>query len=149
MENRKALRILSDRNEVLESAVDLKVLLLFCHYVLSDSCNPMGYSQPGSPVHGIFQARILEWAAISFSSVSSPPRDPTLISCIGKLIIYHWATWKALTKKFVSAYSSSSPATEELPSYKSCHYYLWTNSDIIWNLVCVCVCVYKRLEYFV
>ena len=89
MENRKALRILSDKNEVLESAVDLKVLLLFCHYVLSNSCNPMGYSQPGSPVHGILQARILEWGAISFSSVSSPPGDPTHISCFGKIIIYH------------------------------------------------------------
>ena len=30
-------------------------------------CDPMGYSLPGSPVHGIFQARVLEWIAISFS----------------------------------------------------------------------------------
>ena len=35
--------------------------------VVSDSCNPMNYSLPGSAVHGIFQARILEWVAISFS----------------------------------------------------------------------------------
>ena len=31
-------------------------------------CDPMGHSQPGSSVHEILQARILEWAAISFSS---------------------------------------------------------------------------------
>ena len=34
-------------------------------------CNPMDYRQPGSPVHGIFQAGILEWVAISFSRRSS------------------------------------------------------------------------------
>ena len=34
---------------------------------MSDSCNPMDYSPPGSSVHGILQARILEWVAISFS----------------------------------------------------------------------------------
>ena len=38
-------------------------------------CNPMDYSPPGSFVHGILQARILEWAAILFSRGSSPPRD--------------------------------------------------------------------------
>ena len=33
----------------------------------AQSCNPMDCSQPGSSVHGLFQARILEWVAISFS----------------------------------------------------------------------------------
>ena len=45
-------------------------------------CNPMDYSPPGSSVHGIFQARILEWVAIFFSSGSSRPRNQTYISCI-------------------------------------------------------------------
>ena len=45
-------------------------------------CNPMDYSLPGSSVHGIFQARILEWVAISFSRGSSQPRDGTHVSCI-------------------------------------------------------------------
>ena len=45
-------------------------------------CDPLDYSMPGSPVHGIFQARILEWVAISFSRESSPPRDQTCASCI-------------------------------------------------------------------
>ena len=46
----------------------------FSLQVVSDSCNPMDYSPPGSSVHGIFQARILEWLAISFSRGSSGPR---------------------------------------------------------------------------
>ena len=45
-------------------------------------CNPMHCSPPDSAVHGIFQARILEWVAISSSRGSSQPRDQTLISCI-------------------------------------------------------------------
>ena len=44
-------------------------------------CKPMDYSQPGSSVHGILQARILEWVAISYSSESSQPRDGTWVSC--------------------------------------------------------------------
>ena len=40
-------------------------------------CDPMDSSLPGSFVHGIFQARVLEWGAISFSRGSSQPRDRT------------------------------------------------------------------------
>ena len=45
-------------------------------------CHPMYCSLPGSSVHGIFQARILEWVAISSSSRSSWPRHWTHVSCI-------------------------------------------------------------------
>ena len=45
-------------------------------------CDPMDGNLPDSAVHGIFQARILEWAAISFSRGSSQPRDQTQVSCI-------------------------------------------------------------------
>ena len=58
-------------------------------------CDPMDCSPPGSSVHGISQARILKWVVISFSRGSSPPRDGTqvsCISCIGRQILYHWAT---------------------------------------------------------
>ena len=44
-------------------------------------CDPMDSSLPGSSIHGIFQARLMEWAAISFSR-SSQPRDQTWVSCI-------------------------------------------------------------------
>ena len=40
-------------------------------------CDPMDCSLPGSSVHGILQARILEWVAIAFSRGSSKPRDQT------------------------------------------------------------------------
>ena len=43
-------------------------------------CDPMDCSLPGSSVHGIFQARVLEWVAISFSRGSSQPRDQTQVS---------------------------------------------------------------------
>ena len=45
-------------------------------------CDPMDCSLSGSPVHGIFQAWILEWVAISFSRGSSQPRDRTGISYV-------------------------------------------------------------------
>ena len=69
--------------------------------------------QPGSAVHGISQARILEWVAISFSRESSRPRDwithwipqpessrlkftwVSCGSCIGRRILCHWAIWVA------------------------------------------------------
>ena len=56
-------------------------------------CNPC--CPPDSSVHGISQAKILEWVAICFSKGSSWPRDQTCISYTGKWIIYHWATRKA------------------------------------------------------
>ena len=45
-------------------------------------CDPMDCSPPGSSIHGIFQARIWEWVAISFSRGSSQPRDQTWVSLI-------------------------------------------------------------------
>ena len=59
-------------------------------------CDPMDCSLPGSSVHGISQARILEWVAISYSRVSSWPRDQICVSCIGRWILHHWATQEAL-----------------------------------------------------
>ena len=61
-------------------------------------CNPMDCIPSGSSIHGIFQARILEWVAISFSRESSWPRDRTQVSrvsCIGRWILYHCTTWGA------------------------------------------------------
>ena len=59
--------------------------------------NPTDYSPPGSSVHGIFQTRILEWAAISFSRETSQSRDQThisSISCIGGQSLYQCAIWE-------------------------------------------------------
>jgi len=49
----------------------------------------MDCSPPGSFVSGIFQARILQWVAISFCRGSSLPKDRTHVSCIGRWILYH------------------------------------------------------------
>ena len=51
-----------------------------------------GYSPSGVSIHGIFQARILEWVAISFSRGSSWPRDWTQVSCIAGGFFTVWAT---------------------------------------------------------
>ena len=61
-------------------------------------CDPMDCNLPGSSVHGIFQARILGWVAISSLRRSSQPRDRTCVSwvsCIGRQILYHCASWEA------------------------------------------------------
>ena len=49
-------------------------------------CDPMDCSLPGSSVHGIFQAIVLEWIAISFSRGSSQPRDRTRVSSIVEML---------------------------------------------------------------
>ena len=58
--------------------------------VMSSSLRSTNYSLPGSSVHWIFQARILELVAISLPRISSQTRDGTHISCIGRWILYHW-----------------------------------------------------------
>ena len=52
-------------------------------------CNPMDCSPPDSSVHGILQARLLEWVAIPFFKESSQTRDRTRVFCIAGKILYH------------------------------------------------------------
>ena len=66
-----------------------KLCLTLCD---SMDCNTSGFS-----VHRISQTRLLEWVDISSSRGSSQPRNQTCISCIGKQILYHWATRELLT----------------------------------------------------
>ena len=58
-------------------------------------CDPMDCSLPGSSLHGILQARVLEWVAISFSRGSSLLRDWTRVSCIPGRSFNLWATREA------------------------------------------------------
>ena len=63
-------------------------------------CGPMHCSPPGFSVHGIFQSRILEWIAISFSRGSSQIGDQThipCVSCIGRRVLYLCIAWEAQT----------------------------------------------------
>ena len=58
-------------------------------------CDPMDYSPPGSSVHGILQARTLEWVAIPFSKGSSRLREQTHISCSADRFFIIWAAREA------------------------------------------------------
>ena len=63
---------------------------------MSDPLRPHGHSLPGSSVHGILQARILEWVTVPFSRESSQPRDRTQVSHIAGGFFTSWATREAL-----------------------------------------------------
>ena len=66
-----------DKSEVAQS----------CPTLCPTLCGPMDCSLPGFSIHGIFQARVPEWVAISFSRGSSQPRDGTWVSLIGRLFL--------------------------------------------------------------
>ena len=88
----------SGRNLTLQTSLSSRVhmpLSLFSRSVVSNSLWPHGLQLPDSSVHGIVQARILEWVAIPFSRGSSWPRDQTYL-LFGRWILYYWATWEAL-----------------------------------------------------
>ena len=78
-------RILKSRDTTLLTKVCLVKAMVFpvvmygCESEVVQSCptlcDPMHCSLPGSSIHGIFQARVLEWIAISFCRESSQPRD--------------------------------------------------------------------------
>ena len=57
-------------------------------------CDPMDYSLPGSSLHVILQARILERVAMPSYRRSSQPRDQTQVSWIAARFFTIWATWK-------------------------------------------------------
>ena len=81
-------------------------------------CDTVDSSPPGSSLHGISQARILGWVAISFSKESSWCRDRTHISSIGRQILYCWATREVLQRPQFKAIwnvfrcATSRPSTE-------------------------------------
>ena len=91
------MEIISERQDTLCSQFYSKVLGFFwllCPIWLF--CNPVDCSLPGSSVHGILQARILEWVAIPFSRGPSQRRDPTHISCIAGGFFTAKPPWKPL-----------------------------------------------------
>ena len=57
--------------------------------------DPTDYSPPGSSVHGIHQARVLEWAVMSFSREAFPSRDRTQVSCFAGRLFTVWGTREA------------------------------------------------------
>ena len=81
-----------NKNSVERHSGSLIVVCTFTVAHLCPSlCDPMDCSPPGSYVHGMFQARILEWVAISSSKGSSQPRDQTPVfsdSCVSRWIFF-------------------------------------------------------------
>ena len=74
-------------------------------------CDPMNCILPGSSLHGISQARKLEWVAISSSRGSSRPRDRPQLSCGSfcvRQILYHWATWDTHLTDLLFSHSAMS-----------------------------------------
>ena len=65
-------------------------------------CSPTDYT-----VHGILQARILEWVVFPFSRGSSQPRDPTQVSCIAGSRFNLWATREAQINHMLSIISAT------------------------------------------
>ena len=86
-------------------------LWIICFCLVTKSCltlcDSMDCSLPGSSVHGISQARILEWIVISFFRVSSKPWDGTHVSCFAGRFFYHWARREAHTETMCVCVSHS------------------------------------------
>ena len=89
-------------------------------------CNPMDCCLPGSSILGIFQARVLEWVAISFSRVSFWPRDRTRVSCI---IGRHFTVWATVTRGNHCSMFFFFPRIELLCLYE------WNHLDLFWLLL--------------
>ena len=108
-------------------------ILLFSHSVVFQLfCDPMDYSPQGSSLHGISQARILEWVAISFSRGSFQHRDQIHVSCIDRRILYN-----RLTREAPLRYQPYSTSTKGLVFYEQPSYYSSLNCKNIFLLLCV------------
>ena len=77
---------------VLQKILDIVIITCVSCSVVSDYLRPHRLGPPGSSVHGILQARILEWVAIPFSKGSSRLRDQTWVSHIAHRFFTIWAT---------------------------------------------------------
>ena len=120
---------LSDQEQVFSfSASEIPELVPQSCQTLSD---PMDCSPPGSSVHAVLQARILEWVAISFSTGSSRARDQTWVSCTaGRLFTvsatrgapwdhkhtHHSSYWKDMAITIIPRISLASGASVIVPT---------------------------------
>ena len=129
-------------------------------------CDPMDWSPPGSSLHGILLARILEWVAMPSCRASSQPRGWTCVSW-GRRGLYHWCIYSSnsFPRNLMDKYSSFSVDT----CSKNVHWNIISNGDRLnttvnsWKFhhmeacsftvhgsinvcVCVCVCVHSWIQ---
>ena len=101
--------------------------------------DPMDCSLPGSSIHGILQARILEWVAMPSSRGSSQPRVETmslLVSCIGRHVLYQQrhlgSPWESLPWLGIEPgqwWPESQILTTRSPGNRKSHFILMGNPD--------------------
>ena len=118
-------------------------------------CNPMDCSPPGSSVHGILQARVLEWVAISFSRGSSPPRDRTQVSCIEGRLFTLWTTREVPVYIYIQGLHPPQ-GWRSLVGYSPYYYHikLIINKDLLYSVgnstqyfITICMRKESRKEY--
>ena len=141
----------------------MKVKSLSCRTL----CDPMDCSLSGSSVHGIFQARVLEWIAIAFSRGSSRPRNRTRVSHIAGRHFTVWATVHGVAKSwtrlsdFTSLHNgcySLMATTSFVYQYGRQHFstivhnFLWRNGSCLkthcWSVCQHFKCAYSSEEIF-
>ena len=105
--------------------------LCVCAQLCPTLCDSVDCSPPVSSVCGIFQGRIPEWVAISYSRGSSQLRDRTRVSCIGWQILYHYATCEAIIP------------VENSPKSRSCVNPLYRFSYLI---LMIDFCLFKKIN---
>ena len=120
-------------------------------------CDPMDCSPPGSSVHGLLQARILEWLAISSSRGTSLPRDWAHVSCIGRrdsLPLSHQGSPWVCVCAYIYIYACAHTHMLKLIKMYTLKIHLYlhspklinplTVSQGVWG-VCVCICLCVRV----
>ena len=108
-------------------------------------CNPMDCRPPGSSIHGIFQARILEWVSISFSRGSSWPRDRTWVSCIaGRLFTI--GVNRELTVAYLAPLSST--ISQTLLKFTSPELPILSNHLILWRPCLLLPSIFPNIKIF-
>ena len=109
---------------------------------MSNSRNPMDCSLPDSSV--LFQARILEWVAISFSRVPSQPRDWTQVFCTAGRFFTDWATRPGSVSKFNPSFKTWPQLTSSMKSLHIHSLPSYTNvMSLLFIFSCISVFLYK------
>ena len=118
-------------------------MALFCSF--AKSC-PTLSTPPGFSVHGILQARILEWISMPFSRESSQPRDGIQVSCIAGRFFAVWATREAIYR-CVCIHTHTHTHTHT--HIHTLYMFLYTYTVYVCVYICMCICIYiYTVEYY-